>query len=210
MITTSRCGLGSAGSNIGTSVGGTIMSTAPLIAAIPIAGLPAAAVVAAVGALVALGSVIAGALHIGEGCGATCVQATNVVNSAEPTFRMNLEAYETGVIDQPTAQNNFSQMWTAIQQSCGAIPGVAGQDCVSDRQSGACKWKQTGQPIYQGQPNLGECWNWWNAYHDPLTYDALVPYNAGSTNSSSSVVSDLTSNPLLIGGVLLAIGLMGD
>jgi hypothetical protein len=183
-------GMGSTGSNVGTAVGGTIMAASPL------AG-PAAPVVAAVGALVALGSQIAGALHIGEGCGTTCIQATNVVNSAEPTFKMNLDAYEAGTIDQPTAQSNFQQMWTAVQQSCGAIPGVAGQNCIGDRQEGSCKWKDKGQ-----------CWNWFVGYSDPLGKPATVPYSGVSTGS---IVSDLTNNPmLLVGGVLLVVGLMGD
>src|ERR1035437_8282134 len=152
-------GMGSTGSSIVTATGGTIMAASPL------AG-PATPLVAAVGALVALGGVIAGALHIGEGCGPTCIQATNVVNSAEPTFKMNLDAYESGVIDQPTAQNNFQQMWTAVQQSCGAIPGVAGQNCIGDRQAGACHYQ-----------DKGNCWNWFVGYHDPLLFPAPVTFS---------------------------------
>src|ERR1035437_2102633 len=94
-------GVGSTGSNVVTAVGGTIMSAAIL------AG-PAAPLVAAVGALVALGGVMAGALHIGEGCGPTCIQATQVVNGAEPSFKMNLDAYEAGTIDQATALDRKS------------------------------------------------------------------------------------------------------
>ena len=189
-------GMGSTGSSIVTAAGGAIASASPL------AG-PAAPIVAAVGGLVAAAGAIAGALHIGQGCGATCIQATSIVNSAEPAFRLNLEGYENGTIDQTTALNNFNQMWTAIQQSCGQIPGTAGEKCVSDRQAGACTWKQTANPEYPGQPNIGACWNWWNAYHDPLEQPSLVPTSGGT------VVSGLTSNPtLLIGAGLLVVALM--
>lgn len=186
-------GMGSTGSNVVTAVGGTIMSAAVL------AG-PAAPLVAAVGALVALGGVMAGALHIGEGCGPTCIQATQIVNQAEPTFKMNLDAYEAGTIDQSTAVSNFQQMWTAVQQSCGAIPGVAGQNCVSDRAAGSCKWKDN-----------GNCWNWDIGYHQPLLSPATVPYSGGTGISTSNIIGTLTSNPmLLVGGALLVVGLMAS
>lgn len=184
-------GMGSGGSNIAAATGGAIMAASPL------AG-PSAPLVAAVGGLVMVGAAIAGALHIGEGCGATCIQATNVVNSAEPTFKMNVDYYEQGKIDQTTALDNFNQMWTAIQQSCGAIPGAAGQNCISDRAQGSCKWQDNGQ-----------CWNWWVGYHDPLLQPATTPYSGGS---GSGVVSSLTSSPaLLVGAGLLVVAMMaGD
>jgi hypothetical protein len=195
-----RRGFGSQGSNAGVAAGGAIAAAGGLVSGTVI-GLPVGVVMAAVGALVALGSTIAGALHIGEGCGPTCIQATNVVNGAEPTFKMNVDAYEAGTIDQSTAVSNYQQMWNAVQQSCGAIPGTAGKDCVGDRQAGACKWKSNGQ-----------CWNWDIGYHQPLLQPATVPYSGGPTSvdgAAGSIVSSLTSNPmLLVGGVLLVVGLM--
>ena len=101
-------------------------------------------------------------------------------------------------------------MWSAIQQACGGIPGAAGKNCVSDRQAGSCKWKQTAAPKYPGEPNLGECWNWDAAYHQPLLQPALVPMSgSGVTGSLTSVANDLMSNPVLLVGVgLLVVGLM--
>ena len=199
------CGMGCSG------LGGTTANA--VYSGIATSGMVVAAacpVCAPVVGLVVAAAAIAKALGVGEGCGATCIQATNIVNQAEPTFRENLLEYETGVIDQPIAQSNWNQMWGAIQQACGGIPGAAGQHCVSDRQAGACTWKNTGPAIYPGLPALGACWNWDNAYHAPLLLPALVPYGgSGVSGSVSSVVSDLTSNPmLLVGAGLLVFGIM--
>lgn len=184
-------GLGSAGSSAVAGAGGTISSIG-LVTANP--------VMIAVGGLVALGASIAGALHVGEGCGPTCIQATNIVNSAEPTFKMNVTAYQQGQIDQATALNNFNQMWLAIQQACGGIPGTAGQNCVGDRQEGACKWKDAS----------GQCWNWFTGYRDPLLQPSSVPYQGASTSGITSAISSIFggSNILVIGGLLVGMGLL--
>jgi hypothetical protein len=168
---------------------------------------------AAVGGLIAAGAQIAKMLKIGYGCGPTCQEATQIVNSAESTFNMNVDGYESGQIDQATAISNWNGMWNAIQQSCGQIPGAAGKDCISDRAAGSCKWKQTAVGAskgYPGVPKEGECWNWDLGYHQPLLLPALVPYGgSGVTGSLNSIATDLMSNPmLLVGAGLLVVGLM--
>ena len=168
---------------------------------------------AAIGAAVAASIKIAQALHIGYGCGPTCVQATQLVNDAEPLFRNNVALYEGGQIDQATAQYNYSQLWDAVVRSCGAIDGDAGKKCVTDRQAGSCKYKQIAEPKYPGEPKLGECWNWDAAYHQPLLLESLNPVGASGTvgGTLDSVTSTLTSNPMLLVGVgLLAVGLMSS
>ena len=118
------------------------------------------------------------AFGVGEGCGVTCIQATSIVNQAEPYMQANVDAYESGDIDQKTAQTAFKAIWLSVQSSCGQIPGAAGQNCVSERKDGSCKWKQADPPKYPGQPNQGECFNWFNAYWNPLTLPALTPFVA--------------------------------
>ena len=199
------CGLGCDGLS-GTAANATyaaITTSGMVVAA-------ACAVCAPVVGLVIAAAAIAKALNVGEGCGPTCIQATNIVNQAEPIFRQNVAEYESGGIDQATAVSNWTQMWSAIQQACGGIPGAAGSKCVSDRAVGSCKYKQTAAPKYPGEPQLGECWNWDAAYHQPLLQPALVAFSGGGVNGSlNSVVSSLTSNPmLLIGAGLLVVGLM--
>ncbi len=193
MIVSPR-GMGSAGSNTGVAVGGAIAAAGGVVSG-TIIGLPAGAVMAAVGGLVALGSTIAGALHIGEGCGPTCIQATQLVNDAEPILRNNVTEYTAGHLDQGTALLNFNQVWTAVQQGCGAIPGAAGSNCVGDRQAGACKWKDAN----------GQCWNWDIGYRQPL----LVPNGVGVGVGSGVSMTNLTSDPMLmIGAGLLLLGLI--
>lgn len=200
-------GLSGAGSTIIGAAGGAAGTSIGVFAPI-VFGAAAGPIGIAVGAVIAAGAAIVSALGIGSGCGPTCVQATQVVNQAEPTFQANLDAYENGVIDQSTAQANYNNMWAAIKQACSGIPGAAGTNCVGDREQGACKWKQTGQPQYPGQPAYGDCWNWYEAYYRPLT---LAPVNA-PVSSTSTIVGDLTSSltssPLLLVAVAGIVGLM--
>jgi hypothetical protein len=112
---------------------------------------------------------------------------------------------------------NFQSIWAALQQQCGQ-PGTgnAGVRCITDRQAGACTWKQKYAPTYPGQPNIGECWNWFNGYLAPIQADPVVPdptpdvatsvssslssLFGGSTGSSSALL------PLLLIGGLIALG----
>ena len=199
-----KMGLGNTTGTVVTSTGGAIASAGGLVSG-TIVGLPAGVVIAAVGAFVALAGQVISALGIGSGCGPTCVQATSVVNQAEPLLNENLLSYEAGNIDQATAQSNFNQILNGVKSACGGIPGTAGQNCVSDRAQGSCKWKQTASPQFPGQPNVGECWNWYNAYYLPLTYPSVT---VSSNSGSSSVGGFSVSNPLMIGGALLLVGLM--
>lgn len=177
--------LGSAGSSAGIVVGGSVASAAPL------AG-PAAPLVAAVGGVIAAASAIAGALHIGEGCGPTCVQATQIVNQAAIVLQQNLAAFQSKTIDKQTALNNFNQVWLAVQQSCGAISGAAGQNCVGDRQRGGK-------------------WDWFSYYYDPIANapDTVTTYNP----IMQMAQTDVMGFPLwMVGGLglLILLGVSSD
>ncbi|MFI5115046.1 MAG: hypothetical protein ACHP7J_07870, partial [Terriglobales bacterium] len=70
--------------------------------------------------------------------------------------------------------------------------GGAGQRCTGDRERGACKWKQTGESPWPGGPKLGECWNWFSAYRDPIANDTgVVPDSAIDTSSVTAAVDSL-------------------
>lgn len=131
---------------------------------------------------------------VGSGCGQACIEATNLVNQAEPALLQNLQDYENGVIDQATAQSNYNQIWQSIVTACGAISGSAGQNCISERQQGACQWKATGTPPTPYSPAVGSCWNWYNAYYTPLTYPPTnAPASTAASTAASTVSSDVTS-----------------
>lgn len=144
---------------------------------------------------------ILAALGVGEGCGSTCIQATSIVNNAEPAFLANVQQYEAGQITQSQAIDTYNNLWSALAVACHAIPGTAGQTCLSDRQQGACTWKQTsdGDTLgLPGVPAVGECWNWYLGYYVPLTYP---PVNAPAASAGSSAGSSSTGASSSIGGL---------
>ena len=143
---------------------------------------------------------ILAALGVGEGCGSTCIQATSIVNNAEPAFLANVQQYEAGQITQSQAIDTYNNLWSALAVACHAIPGTAGQTCLSDRQQGACTWKQTsdGDTLgLPGVPAVGECWNWYLGYYVPLTYP---PVNAPAASAGSSAGSSSTGTSSSSGG----------
>ena len=177
---------------------------------------------AAVGGLIAVSQLLVG---IFKGCGATCTEATAIVNQVEPVLKQNLQAYlaaspRTQSL-QAAALNNFTTAWNAVVANCSnASLGTAGQNCISQRQQGACAyktspggWQQSGNTwtyVYPGANGSGDtCWNWFIGYHDPIANDPTVmPDTAVTTTSSASdtatssasasagsAVSDLFSNP---------------
>jgi len=125
--------------------------------------------------------------------------ATKVVNAIEPAMRSNLAAYMSGQIDQATALANFDALWAQEEQQCGQIPGPAGQRCVTDRQAGACTWKNDGKGGPAGSGSV--CWNWFVGYRTPIENGA-----AGAVPAAGLSVS----SPLLWLGVGAGLLLLGN
>lgn len=173
---------------IGMGNGGQIISTAGSVAGSGLTiGLISAGAVAgpigiAIGGLVAGAAALVSALGIGSGCGNSCVQATSIVNQAEVVLKQNLAAYQAGQLSQTDAMANFNQIWSAVQQSCAAIPGAAGSNCIGDRQRGGK-------------------WDWFAMYYDPIINTPPV------SNDSSSMTSLFSSGNswLLLGALGLVV-----
>jgi hypothetical protein len=175
---------------LSTTIEGSVASG--LLAAIPFSG-PAAPFVAA-GAAVA--SLLA-KFGVGSGCGQSCVLSSEYANAAEAALQQNIQTYFSlptprDPVAQQTAMQLFQTVWADLQQQCGnSALGTAGQKCITDRQSGACTWKQTTtSPLLSipGEPQPGECWNWWNGYYDPIANDPNV--GAATVASSATGVID--------------------
>ena len=173
-----------------TSAGGAIMSAAPL------AG-PAAPFVAIGGAIVSF----LGQMGVGSGCGQQCVLSTQYANKASALLEQNIQAYFAVPAPRPqsvqsAALNNFMLIWNDLEQQCSNPSlGSPGQRCITDRQAGACTWKQTGQPEFPGQPANGTCWNWWNSFHDPIANDPnVVPDSALANPALDAVTQSALSN----------------
>lgn len=186
-------GLGASAGSEATALGGAAASSATSILAAT--GTIAASTVPIIGAGIALVTTLIGALIQNSGCGVTCVETSQWANQAEPLLQQNIAAYfaqpaPRSQSSQAAALQNFMNVWNTLQQQCSqAGTGAAGQRCISDRQSGACTWKQTTtSPLlaYPGEPQPGACWNWWSGYHDPIANDPDVAPDSVVAASSST------------------------
>ena len=192
------------------------------VSAAAISGLIAASAVPIVGAAIAAATLIITQIIKNSGCGQTCIETSQWANQAEQGLIKNIQAYFGNspryASQQASALANFDAIWAQLQAICGQ-PGTgnAGVRCITDRQAGACTWKQTtSSPLlaYPGEPQPGECWNWFNGYRDPIANDPDVqPDSAASTVASATSeagtllsdvgVSSSYAVPLLIAAVVV-------
>jgi hypothetical protein len=165
-----------------------------------ILGMLPAVAVPVIGAAIAAVAVIAELLIKNSGCGITCVETSQWANQAEPVLSKNVLAYFSNPAprsqsQQQAALNIFDTTWARLQQLCGQ-PGTgnAGVRCISDRQSGACTWKQTAtSPLLSipGEPQVGACWNWFSGYRDPIANDPNVLTDAELAAAAQSPVASV-------------------
>lgn len=208
-----RRGLGASSSQVVSAATGATTALAPTIAstiglttaigasaAIPIVGLAIAGIGFAIEAI------------LNSGCGQSCVITSDWANQAEAQLQQNIAAYFALPTPrlasvQAAALGNFDAVWNYLEQQCSQVAGAPGQDCISDRQSGACKWKQTTTPPW-GTPTAGSCWNWFNGYRDPIANDPNVVQDSpipttiqnavSSAGTSSSVASTASGIPSIV------------
>ena len=201
-------GLGSAASaGQQIQIGGTIAaSTATAIlgsmtagGATAIFGITSAAV-PVIGAALVAATLLVQYLVTNSGCGQTCIETSQWANQAAAALQKVLDAYFALPAPRTEAQKavaiaNFQAIWAQLVAACGQ-PGTgnAGVRCISDRQAGACTWKQKYAPVYPGEPNIGECWNWFSGYLNPIQQDPVVPDPAPTVASVASSVSDTVSS----------------
>jgi hypothetical protein len=173
--------------------------------AVPLVGLAFAGVLMGVEAL------------MNTGCGPTCVQTSEWANQAEPLLLQNIQKYFSlpaprSSVDQQGALNIFDAVWQGLVQRCSQQGlGTAGQHCISDRQAGACQWRQTAtSPLlkFPGEPQPGECWNWFSGYRDPIANDATVstvPQLSSDPIGSIAAATGFSSSNLILGAAALLI-----
>jgi hypothetical protein len=161
-----------------------------------------AAAVPVIGAALVAATLLVTYLIKNSGCGITCVETSSWANQAAAALQKVMDAYFALPAPRTQAQQavaiaNFHAIWQQLEQLCGQ-PGTgnAGVRCISDRQAGACTWKQKYAPVYPGQPNIGECWNWWNGYLQPIQQDPVVPDPSPAdvlSSAASSVSGSIAS-----------------
>ena len=165
-------------------------------------GAPIGAIVAAVGSI--LGPIIASF----NGCGATCTQASNLANQAEPLLEQAVATYMAAPVHYASTQAGtvaqIQAVFAALQTACSnPALGAAGQNCISGRLvRGACAYKvapfgwaqdSTGKWTYTPAGSNGSgsvCWNWLVGYLDPVANDPTV---VADPNPLTSVGSSVTS-----------------
>lgn len=182
-----------------------------------ILGMTASVAVPVIGAAIA-GAVLAITYLVkNSGCGPTCVVTSQWADQASQLLDQNIKAYFSQPAPRSRAQQaaslaGFDQVLNYLVQNCSqASLGNAGKRCISDRQAGACTWKALA-PAYPGQPAIGECWNWFNAYRDPIANDP----NVVDTPESDAVVQSINQAlglgstfpiGLVLGAALIGLGL---
>jgi hypothetical protein len=144
-------------------------------------------------------------LILNSGCGVTCVETSDWANEAANLLGQNIAAYfalppPRSQADQQQAIANFNAIWAQLQTNCGQSgTGTAGIKCISDREAGACTWTQDASSsllAYPGEPQVGQCWNWFNGYLYPIQNDPDVATDLSSEESSTSettVVATVTN-----------------
>lgn len=184
-----------------------------------ILGMSLGVAVPVIGAALVGATLLASYLIRNSGCGQTCIVTSQWANQAEAMLKQNIAAYFGLASPRPASAKavalaNFDAVWKTLQQQCGqAGTGDAGKRCISDRQSGACTWKQTASSsllAYPGEPQPGACWNWFSGYRDPIANDTDVTEDSVSS-LVSSVLPGLSSSslvPLALIAGLVIVGVM--
>lgn len=183
-------------------IGGALSTTGTLAAGSTILGMAPALAVPIIGAALAGVAIAAEFLIRNSGCGITCVETSEWANKAEPILKQNLQAYQA--LPSPRTQSQqtaalaiFDNIWGQLSQLCSQ-PGTgnAGVRCISDRQAGACKWKDSS----------GQCWNWFSGYRDPIANDKVVPDDQATPGALLNSGSLFSLPPWLVfGAAALAI-----
>jgi hypothetical protein len=205
--------IGTLGSSTATAVLGSLTANGGTVLGLTSAAVPV------IGAALMGATMLVQALIANSGCGQTCIVTSQWANQAAAALQQVLDAYfalpaPRTQTQQAVAIANFNTIWNTLKQQCGQ-PGTgnAGVRCITDRQAGACTWKQKYAPTYPGQPNIGECWNWFNGYLQPIQQDPVIPDPSLASSVSSGITllggtSGGTASllPLLLIGGLVALG----
>lgn len=193
------------GFQVGTPVATAGISSALTAPSGLILGLSPTLAVPIIGAALTGISILAMKLIQNSGCGPTCIQASDYANQAEPILRNNLNTYlalpkPRSQSQQAAALETFDRVWAQLVQlwSDPAL-GNAGKRGISDRQAGACKWRDAS----------GSCFNWFSGYRDPIANDPnVVPDSQAALSSSAGALfsGGGSISPLLLIAGALALG----
>jgi hypothetical protein len=175
----------------GLASAGAAITVSTLVAMGSITGPVGAAIGAAAAGIILAGQLIAKQF---EGCGQTCVVASQDADQVATYLTQNLQAYQSAPIRyaslQAGALNNVDTAFTALRQACSDPNlGAAGQRCISERlvRGGTAPWC----------PNPGNtgC-DWYALFRDPIANDpSVVPDPSPVSSAGSSLLSAVGIDP---------------
>jgi hypothetical protein len=180
---------------------------------------PAAPIAAAVAGLVAVGLAIANQF---QGCGQTCIAATQIANKVAIYWQQNLDTYMNAPVHfksmQVAALNNFDFGWAAMVKACSdPALGDAGVRCISERQrGGASAWCCNSPTAVHVSDGMCTGCDAFADFRDPIANDPHVvpdPPEAVAAANALGVNIGGTSFPLpvlLAAGGLLLFTIMSD
>lgn len=172
-----------------------------LAAAAPFTGPAAPFFAAAAGLVAPLTKLI-------QGCGKSCIEATRIVNEAEPRLKALRDEYLNSptrtVAMQAATLEYMDEVFNWIQNACAAVGGAAGQKCISERliRGGSAAWC----------PTRTGC-DWITVLRDPVALDRPVADSGGPSLEDLINGAGNGSNvlPLALGAAaLFAFALGGD
>jgi len=179
---------GSATTTALTTTGGILTSITQAAGGVPIAG----PIIAAIGAI--LGPIIA----TFNGCGQTCVQATQYANQAEVALQQAVATYMAAPVHYASAQASalaqIQAVFDALRQACSnPALGQAGVNCISDRlvRGAVTSW-------CHGQTGC----DWYTRYYDPIANDPNVVPDPSPISAVGSTLSSLFSGGASSGNIL--------
>ncbi len=177
--------------------------------------LIAAAAVPFIGPAIAGAALLAAYLIKNSGCGQTCIQTSEWANQAQAALKQNIDAYFALPVprskeNQQLALQTFDSVWDTLVHMCGDPQwGDAGKACIADRQRGACKWKATENSQWPGGVQLGECFNWFAGFRDPIANDPNVGTAGASVSDLESVFTGGSGDSSSLLPALAIAGLLG-
>jgi hypothetical protein len=206
---------------MGITTGSTLEAAAGPTAVIPVVGPLASAVLAITGVI----------MNAFSGCGQTCTLTATEANNIGNMMAENLAEYLAAPVSAATqaeALNNFNTLWAQMESYCSQPSlGAAGQNCLSQRQNGACTyktspggWQQTNGAwnyVYPGANGSGStCWNYFVGFYDPIANDPRISAGASAVSSVladtglSSIGSFLLPAALVLAGIFIVPSILGD
>src|SRR6185369_7811131 len=196
--------IGSSATSAATSVLGMLTAGGGTVLGITAAAVPV------IGAALMGATLLVQHLVANSGCGQTCIVTSQWANQAADALQQVMDGYfalpePRTKTQQAVAIANFNTIWKQLKEMCGQPnTGDAGRRCISDRESGACVWRQKYAPVYPGQPEIGECWNWFNGYLKPIQQDRVVDEPTVSGEIGAALGGESNLLPLaVVGGLLL-------